>query len=123
MARWPSLSFVIASEAKQSRPRERLDCFVAALLAMTVRGRRLGKSHSFYAVMNCEKGVACGQSTKEFCEIADAVISPSYLGRGRRLFRPVVGQSDVDAAVKEAGEVAGKFECRISQLNVQSRSR
>jgi hypothetical protein len=36
------------------------------------------KGHSFYAVMICENAVACEQSTKEFCKIAAAVISPSY---------------------------------------------
>jgi hypothetical protein len=36
------------------------------------------KSRSFYAVTICENAVAHERSTKEFCEIAAAVISPSY---------------------------------------------
>jgi hypothetical protein len=38
----------------------------------------VSKSHSFYAAVTYENAIADAQSTKEFCEIAAAVISPSY---------------------------------------------
>jgi hypothetical protein len=41
-----------------------------------IERQTLNKSHSFHVSMVCENVVACAQSTKEFCEIADAAISP-----------------------------------------------
>jgi hypothetical protein len=50
-----------------------------------IERRTLNKSHSFYFRMACENAFTRTRRTKEFCEIAAAVISPSYLMWGRRL--------------------------------------
>ena len=59
--------FVIASEAKQSRAKKRLDCFVASLLAMTGSGQSDGGIPKRIPPSSTQdEGGACGPCSGSF---------------------------------------------------------